>query len=44
MTVKPPRKPLPLPKKGGKPERITTKNPPGGPKTPGAKKALQIKK
>ena len=26
------------PKRGGKPKRITTKNPPGGPLTPGAKK------
>lgn len=26
------------PKKGRKPKRITTKNPPGGPHTPGAKK------
>ena len=25
------------PKSGGKPKRITTKNPPGGPETPGAK-------
>lgn len=25
------------PKKGGKPKRITTKNKPGGPETPGAK-------
>lgn len=30
--------PLPAPKKGGKPKRITTTNPPGGPQTPGAKK------
>ena len=28
---------MPKPEKGGKPEKITTKNPPGGPKTPGAK-------
>ena len=26
------------PEKGKKPEKITTKNPPGGPHTPGAKK------
>ncbi len=26
------------PQKGGKPQRITTQNPPGGPYTPGAKK------
>ena len=26
------------PEKGGKPKRITTENPPGGPSTPGAKK------
>ena len=32
------KKKLPAPKKGGKPKRITTKNKPGGPKTPGAKK------
>lgn len=32
---------MPMPKKGGKPKKITTKNPPGGPKTPGAKKAKQ---
>jgi len=29
---------LPKPKKGKKPKRIRTKNPPGGPKTPGAKR------
>jgi hypothetical protein len=29
---------LPKPKKGRKPKRITTKNPPGGPRTPGAKR------
>jgi len=26
------------PQKGAKPKRIRTKNPPGGPRTPGAKK------
>jgi len=29
---------LPPPKKGKKPEKIKTKNEPGGPETPGAKK------
>ena len=28
---------LPEPEKGGTPKRITTKNPPGGDQTPGAK-------
>jgi len=28
---------MPKPKKGGKPKRIKTKNPPGGSQTPGAK-------
>jgi hypothetical protein len=28
---------LPKPETGGKPKKITTKNPPGGPQTPGAK-------
>lgn len=32
------KNPLPPPKKGDKPKQITTKNPPGGPHTPGAKK------
>ena len=32
------------PKKGGKPKRITTKNKPGGPYTPGAKKEKKKKK
>ena len=31
-------KPMKPPQTGGKPKRITTKNPPGGPHTPGAKK------
>lgn len=29
---------LKKPQSGGKPKRITTKYPPGGPRTPGAKK------
>lgn len=29
---------MPKPKKGEKPKKITTKNPPGGSQTPGAKK------
>ena len=36
-------KQMPKPKKGRKPKRITTKNPPGGPKTPGAKKKAKKK-
>jgi hypothetical protein len=28
---------MPKPESGGKPKKITTKNPPGGPRTPGAK-------
>lgn len=33
-----PKKPkMRKPKSGGKPKQITTKNKPGGPKTPGAK-------
>lgn len=32
------------PKKGRKPKRIRTKNPPGGPYTPGAKKKRKKKK
>lgn len=35
---------MPKPKSGGKPKRITTKNPPGGPKTPGAKGTYKISK
>ena len=31
----------PKPESGGKPKRITTKNEPGGPKTPGAKAKKQ---
>lgn len=31
------------PKKGGKPKRITTVNPPGGPHTPGAKKKKKVR-
>lgn len=37
-----PRKMKP-PQKGAKPKRITTKNPPGGSQTPGAKKAAKKK-
>ena len=33
-----PGKKMQPPKKGKKPKRIRTKNPPGGPYTPGAKK------
>lgn len=32
------------PKKGAKPKRIRTKNPPGGSQTPGAKKKRKKKK
>jgi len=32
------------PKKGGTPKRIKTKNPPGGPMTPGAKKKRKKRK
>lgn len=32
------------PQSGGKPKRITTKNKPGGPQTPGAKKARKKRK
>jgi len=35
--------PLPKPKSGGKPERIEAKGPPGGPHTPGAKKAAAMR-
>ncbi len=35
---------MPKPKKGRTPKRITTKNPPGGPYTPGAKKKKKKKK
>ena len=38
------KKPMKPPMKGGKPKRITTKNPPGGPFTPGAKAAKRKKK
>lgn len=34
---------MPKPKSGGVPKRITTVNPPGGPQTPGAKKAKKEK-
>ena len=34
---------LPRPETGGTPKRITTKNPPGGSQTPGAKKASHKK-
>jgi hypothetical protein len=37
-------KPMKAPKKGRKPKRITTKNPPGGPHTPGAKKKKKGRK
>jgi len=33
------KKPLPKPKSGGKPKKVTTKNKPGGSMTPGAKAA-----
>ena len=35
---------LKKPKSGGKPKLIKAKNPPGGPKTPGAKKAAAMRK
>lgn len=35
--------PLPKPKSGGKPKKITTAAPPGGEYTPGAKKAKKKK-
>lgn len=37
-------KPMPKPESGGKPKRITTEGSPGGPETPGAKKARAKKK
>ncbi len=39
MPAKTTKKTLPQPKKGGTPKRITTPNPPGGPRTPGAGKS-----
>lgn len=37
-------KKMPKPKKGKTPKMIQTQNPPGGPYTPGAKKARKKKK
>ena len=38
------KNPLPPPKSGGKPKKITTEGTPGGPHTPGAKKMKKPKK
>lgn len=37
------QRPMPKPMRGGKPKQIKTKNAPGGPHTPGAKKKRKAK-